>query len=145
LTKTQYKLTCGYLPHEEQCDRRGNCEGCEFAEPVKETHPCGGTSVPNCDCCSLDGQNHGGEDCPYTETAPLICRYGLENCHCAVGQCQHYKEGTFCQKPFSACDTCGRDCKSKQLPGDPDCWVRGCNCGSGEPAQICTAGSEWCG
>ena len=30
----QYKLTCGYLPHEEQCDRQGNCEGCEYAEPI---------------------------------------------------------------------------------------------------------------
>ena len=117
---------------------------CEFMEPV-DVLPCGGASAPNCDCCSLDGQNHGGESCPFTpeETAP--CRYGIENYLCAAGKCPHYKEGTFCQKPRSACDTCGNDCKSKQLPGDPDCWVRACNCGSGEPVMSCSAGSEWCG
>ena len=105
----QYKLTCGYLPHEEQCDRRGNCEGCPYAEQI------------------------------------VLCRYGLENCFCAEGQCPHYDKDLFCQKPQSACDTCGNDCKSKQLPEDPGCWVRACNCGSGEPAMMCTAGSKYCG
>jgi len=33
---TQYKLTCGYLPHEEQCEYQGNCGGCENQSKIKK-------------------------------------------------------------------------------------------------------------
>ena len=32
----QYNLICGFLPHEEQCHRNGQCEGCKFAETIKQ-------------------------------------------------------------------------------------------------------------
>ena len=31
----QHKITCGYMPQEENCHRNGKCDGCEYAEPMK--------------------------------------------------------------------------------------------------------------
>jgi len=71
---TQYKLTCGYLPHEEQCEYQGNCGGCEYAEPVadKKALPCGYFSAGQCG--SFDGTCEG---CQYAETAQM-CSAGSE-------------------------------------------------------------------
>ena len=76
----------------------------------------------------------------------IPCQYGLVNKFCNEGNCEHYDKILFCQKLFSVCDTCGNNCKSKQLAdSDPECWVRACNCGSGQRADLCNMNSKWCG
>jgi len=55
----QYKITCGYMPHEEQCVNNGQCEGCGYAEPVKPLEV-KVITAPNWNpvCCS-EGQGVG--------------------------------------------------------------------------------------
>jgi len=59
---TQYKLTCGYLPQEEQCDRRGQCEGCEYAEPITAADEVGELLCP-----SIEKAQSISQDCDKCE------------------------------------------------------------------------------
>jgi len=65
----QYNVTCGFMPHEEQCNRNGQCEGCEYAEPVKPAEKY---------ACPLCGE-------------VLHDEVGAPNFYC--GKCQNFVEG----------------------------------------------------
>jgi len=77
---TQYKLTCDYLPHEEQCYHQGNCPGCEYAEPIIsdediKNHLC--PSVEKAQSCDMDCDTCGNENSKY------YCQY----CGAILGEC----------------------------------------------------------
>jgi len=48
-------------------------DGIENVFKPATSYPCGGVAIPNCDCCSLDGQNHAGEKCPYSNAYKYKC------------------------------------------------------------------------
>jgi len=65
---TSLGLTCGYLPHEQQCQYQGNCDGCEYAEPVttdedikKNLCP----SVEKAQSCDKCGEENSKYYCQY--------------------------------------------------------------------------------